>query len=202
MLHGYDSYKVQRLIEIVEEAEANKRRVVVFSYFRSVLDIVATAMPGRVFGPLTGSVPPARRQEIIDRFSASREGAVLVAQIEAGGVGLNIQAASVVIICEPQLKPSTEWQAIARAHRMGQLHSVQVHRLLSDEGVDQRVVEILARKKATFEEFARTSETAQSAPEAFDVSEAELAKQVIAEERQRIFKTSPNVNDGPGHVGA
>ena len=78
-------------------------------------------LPGRVFGPLTGSVPAHRRQEMVDDFSRPGTGLVLVAQILAGGVGLNIQAASVVVICEPQLKPTTEWQAIARAHRMGQL---------------------------------------------------------------------------------
>lgn len=112
---------------------------------------------------------------------------MLVAQIQAGGVGLNIQAASVVVICEPQLKPTTEWQAIARARRMGQLNSVQVHRLLSEDAVDERIVEILARKSALFDEFARVSETAEAAPEAIDVSEAELARQVVAVERERLF---------------
>ena len=115
------SEKMQRLIEIVEEAEDNGRRVIVFSHFREVLDQVARSLPGQVFGPLTGSVPAATRQAMVDQFSAAGHGAVLVAQIVAGGVGLNIQAASVVVICEPQLKPTTEWQAIARAHRMGQL---------------------------------------------------------------------------------
>jgi ERCC4-related helicase len=187
MIQGRNSRKMQRLLEVVEEAEDNGRRVVVFSYFRDVLDQVARALPGRVFGPLTGSVPPAKRQTMIDEFSAAGHGAVLVAQVVAGGVGLNIQAASVVVICEPQLKPTTEWQAIARARRMGQLESVQVHRLLSEEGVDQRIREILARKSELFAEFARVSETADSAPEAFDVSEADLARQVIASERERLF---------------
>ena len=176
-----------RLIEIVEEAEDNGRRVIVFSHFRSVLDQVWRAVPGQVFGPLTGSVPAAARQVLVDQFSAAGHGAVLISQIVAGGVGLNIQAASVVVICEPQLKPTTEWQAIARAHRMGQLESVQVHRLLSEEGVDQRVTEILAKKRELFEDFARISETADSAPEAFDISEADLAREVIAAERSRLF---------------
>ena len=179
MVGGDKSAKVARLVEIVEEAEDNGRRVVVFSYFRDVLDQVAAALPGRVFGPLTGSVAPIKRQEM-----------VLVAQIVAGGVGLNIQSASVVVICEPQLKPTMEWQAVARARRMGQLESVQVHRLLSEEGVDQRIREILARKAELFAEFARISETAESAPEAFDVSEAELAREIIAEERERLFAES------------
>ena len=190
MLGGDKSAKLARLVEIVEEAEDNGRRVVVFSYFRDVLDQVAAAVPGRVFGPLTGSVPPIKRQEMVDQFSNAGHGAVLVAQIVAGGVGLNIQAASVVVICEPQLKPTMEWQAVARARRMGQLESVQVHRLLSEEGVDQRIREILARKAELFAEFARISETADSAPEAYDVSEAELAREIITEERERLFAES------------
>ncbi|MFA5607473.1 MAG: SNF2-related protein [Leucobacter sp.] len=187
MKQGLKSTKMQRLVEIVQEAEANGRRVVVFSHFLDVLSDIARQMPGRVFGPLTGSVAASQRQVLVDDFSAAKKGAVLVAQIVAGGVGLNIQAASVVVICEPQLKPTTEWQAIARAHRMGQLESVQVHRLLSEEGVDQRLREILATKKALFESFARESETAASAPEAYDVTEAELARDIIAAERERLF---------------
>lgn len=190
MREGKQSQKFQRLIEIVEEAEDNGRRVIVFSHFRDVLDQVARALPGKVFGPLTGSVPAAARQVMVDQFSGAGHGAVLVSQIVAGGVGLNIQAASVVVICEPQLKPTTEWQAIARAHRMGQLETVQVHRLLSEEGVDQRITEILARKRDLFDDFARVSATAESAPEAVDVSEAHLARDVIAAERERLFATN------------
>ncbi|WP_033442104.1 DEAD/DEAH box helicase [Saccharothrix sp. NRRL B-16314] len=186
MRQGRRSEKLRRLVEIVQEAEANERRVIVFSYFREVLDLVARELPKPVFGPLNGSVPAAKRQEAIDRFSAARHGAVLVAQIEALGVGLNIQSASVVVICEPQLKPTTEAQAIARAHRMGQVRSVQVHRLLSEDSVDQRITELLARKRQLFDEFARVSDTADSSPEAVDLSEAELVREVLAAERKRF----------------
>jgi SNF2 family DNA or RNA helicase len=195
MLQGKHSEKVQRLKDIVEEAEDNKRRVIVFSHFREVLNRVAAELPGPVFGPLTGSVAAHERQRMVDQFSGAAHGAVLVSQIVAGGVGLNIQAASVVVICEPQLKPTTEWQAIARARRMGQLESVQVHRLLSEEGVDRRVTEILARKSQLFADFARESDTANSAPEAFDITEAELAKQVVAEERERLFSGVTRTSD-------
>ncbi|MEV8511499.1 DEAD/DEAH box helicase [Dactylosporangium sp. NPDC051484] len=191
MLQGPESTKMQRLVEIAREAADNERRVIVFSHFRQVLDLAARSLPGTVFGPLTGSVPANQRQQMVDQFSAAKHGAVLVAQIVAGGVGLNIQAASVVVICEPQLKPTTEAQAIARAHRMGQVQSVQVHRLLSEDGVDQRIVELLAAKKRLFDDFARVSDMADSAPEAVDLSEAELARQVVAAERERLARSSP-----------
>lgn len=61
-----------------------------------------------------------------DEFDNAKAGKVLPAQIQAGGTGLNIQTASVVIICEPQLKPSIENQAISRAYRMGQSRDVFV----------------------------------------------------------------------------
>ncbi|MRK01387.1 ATP-dependent helicase [Aeromicrobium sp. S22] len=181
------SFKVERLIEIVGEAEANGRRVIVFSYFRDVLSEVARVLPGEVFGPLTGSLPAKDRQTLVDRFSKAKGGAVLVAQMTAGGVGLNIQSASVVVICEPQLKPTMESQAIARAHRMGQTNTVQVHRLLSEDSVDERIREILAEKRQLFDDFARDSVIAKGAPDAVDVSDAELARIVIAAERERLF---------------
>ncbi|MFE6511659.1 SNF2-related protein [Nocardioides sp. NPDC057767] len=200
MLQGTASAKVERLIEIVGEAEENGRRVIVFSHFRKVLDDLVTLLPGEVFGPLTGSVPAEERQQMVDTFSAAGHGAVLVTQIVAGGVGLNIQSASVVVICEPQLKPTIEWQAIARARRMGQLQSVQVHRLLSEVGVDQRVHDFLAAKAELFDDFARVSATAASSPEAYETSQpedavtalateasdAEIAREVVATERQRL----------------
>ncbi|WP_052207189.1 DEAD/DEAH box helicase [Sinomonas humi] len=197
MASGTRSGKMQRLVEIVQEAEDNRRRVIVFSQFRDVLDRVAHTLPGEVYGPLTGSVPAAARQAMVDQFSVAGHGAVLVSQIVAGGIGLNIQAASVVVICEPQLKPTTEWQAIARARRMGQLESVQVHRLLSEEGVDRRVTEILARKQQLFDDFARVSETADSAPEAFDISEAELARDIVAAEKERLLAQPPTGSASP-----
>lgn len=160
--------------------------MIVFSRFRDVLDHVVRALPRNVFEPLTGSVPAAARQAIVDLFSPAGDGAVLIAQIVAGGVGLNIQAASVVVICEPQLKPTTGLQAIARLpHGTARIRTGSPAPVRG--GVDLRVTEILARKRELFEDFARVSETADSAPEAFEVSEAELTREVIAAERERLF---------------
>ncbi|HWG26468.1 DEAD/DEAH box helicase [Actinospica sp.] len=179
------SAKLRRLVEIVDEAEANGRKVVVFSYFRDVLDLVCETLGERAVGPLTGGVPPTRRQEMVDGFSAAKRHAVLASQIQAGGVGLNMQAASVVILCEPQVKPTLETQAIARAHRMGQIRRVQVHRLLAADSVDQRMLEILEAKKELFDAFARRSDTAETMPEAVEIGPS-VARQVIAAERERL----------------
>jgi superfamily II DNA or RNA helicase len=188
------SQKLRRLVEIVSEAADGGRKVIVFSYFRDVLETVAEVLAGPdgvpgmpVIGPLTGDIPPADRQAMVDELTNASGPAVLVSQIQAGGVGLNIQAASVVVIAEPQLTPSIEEQAIARAHRMGQVRRVDVHRLLCEDSVDQRVLELLAAKREAFDEYARRSDMANATPDAVGTSsEAELQNSIVAAERARL----------------
>ncbi len=162
------SAKMNRLLEIVDEAAAAGHKVIVYSYFLDVLTAVCEALSDRAFGPMTGGMAPKSRQALVDEFTQAPTGSVLVSQVVAGGVGLNIQAASIVIMCEPQLKPSTENQAIARAHRMGQLKSVKVYRLLNPESIDERIEEILHEKEITFGTYARDSELAAAAGDALD----------------------------------
>lgn len=156
------SVKLDRLTELVQQAGLENHKVIVFSYFLDVLEAVKKTLGDQAMGPITGKVPVQVRQELIDEFTASSEPSALLSQIEAGGVGLNIQAASVVIIAEPQWKPSTEEQAVARAHRMGQVRKVQVHRLLAKESVDERIREIQEDKLLLFEHYARRSDAKHS----------------------------------------
>lgn len=192
-----DSAKMVRLLEIIEESKDNGWKVIVFSYFRGVLEAVQQALAGNTAGVLTGSVAAGKRQEMVDEFSRIDGHAVLLSQIEAGGVGLNVQAASVVIMAEPQWKPSTEAQAIARAHRMGQTRKVHVHRLLAKNSVDERMREIIEEKQQLFDEYARKSAAKEADTRAVDSSlhqtvdvtrdEAVPAEQrIIAAERQRL----------------
>src|SRR5829696_4986648 len=84
---------------------------------------------------------------------------------------MNIQTASVIIIPGPQWKPSTEDQAVARTHRMGQVRPVQVHRLLAKDSVDERMREIQENKALLFDEFARKSEAKEADRRAVDIAE-------------------------------
>lgn len=183
------SAKLARLVELVTESAANGLKVVIYSFFRDVLAVVARNLAEyRLFGPLAGDVPAAQRQRLVDHFAKVDGHAVLLAQVQAGGTGLNIQAASVVVLCEPQVKPSLEEQAIARLHRMGQTRSVQAHRLLVAASVDQRMIEMLAAKSALFDEYARRSDVAEGSPDAVDVSEVELARRIVVEEQERLAR--------------
>lgn len=102
------SPKLNRLLEICAEAKENNRKIVIFSFFRDVITTVRQTLGQCCLEPITGSVTPARRQQIIDEFTAAPAGTTLISQIQAGGVGLNIQATSIVILCEPQIKPALE----------------------------------------------------------------------------------------------
>lgn len=106
-------------------------------------------------------------------------------------MGLNIQAASVVILTEPQWKPTTEEQAIARCHRLGQIRPVDVHRLLAEDSVDQRMLEVLARKASLFDEYVRRSDLKDATPDAVDVSGVKETREVAgqAELERRIIET-------------
>jgi SNF2 family DNA or RNA helicase len=186
--------KLERLLELVDESFESGQKVIVFSYFRSIIEQVMHALGERAIGPITGSVSSTQRQNIVDQFQNSPTPLVLVGQIQAAGTGLNIQAASVVILCEPQIKPSLEVQAIARAHRMGQVRKVQVHRLILPESVDEQMLAMLARKQSEFDDYARDSDLANQAPGAKDPTEESLAKVIVMEERKRLGINESDLN--------
>ncbi len=180
------SNKLERLLEITTEAFESGKKVIIFSYFKDVLALVAENLGDKSLGPITGAVSPVQRQALVDKFTESEEPLALVGQIQAAGTGLNIQSASVVILCEPQIKPSLEVQAIARAHRMGQVNVVQVHRLLIPESIDELMVDMLKRKQAEFDDYVKESELANSSSDAKDRGEEAISKLLIDEERKRL----------------
>ncbi len=157
------SSKAARLLELCMEAEAAGRKTIVYSFFRETIRKAGILLKDRCAGTITGSTPAGDRQAVIDRFGDAPAGSVLLCQIQAGGTGLNIQAASVIVLCEPQVKPSLENQAIARAWRMGQLQSVEVHRLLCEDSVDEAVMERLGEKQQEFDSYAEESSMADAA---------------------------------------
>ena len=172
------SSKYQRLHELVEEHLSENRKIVVFSFFRQVIDDVCVLFPGTQ--QITGATSASRRQEILDSFMQDSEKKIVVMQIDAGGIGINLQSAQVVILMEPQMKPSTEWQAIARVHRMGQSKTVLVHRLIARDTIDERMVELIEEKTQIFMNYAHDSAVRDASTMAKDGRnvdvEAELRK--------------------------
>ncbi len=191
-----NSSKARRLKELLGEALEEERKVIVFSFFLDTIEKICAMLGDRCVGPINGSVSPQRRQELVDEFDKAPAGAVLAAQIQSGGTGLNIQSASVIVICEPQLKPSIENQAISRAYRMGQARNVLVYRLLCENTVDEKITEMLAEKQAVFDAFADKSAIAD---ETMELDQQTLGT-IIDEEIKRIQAKNGAADETPAPV--
>ena len=118
-----------------------------------------------------------------------------MAQIQSGGTGLNIQSASVVVLCEPQYKPSIENQAISRAYRMGQSRNVLVYRLLCKDTIDERIMSILERKQGDFNAFADKSAAAEADMQNELEVKQEQLNAMFDEEIKRLESLMPSLAD-------
>ena len=133
------------LIPLVDEG----RRVLVFSQFTELLELIADALSAidLPFLSLTGNTSPGQRGKVVQRFQAL-EVPVLLVSLKAGGVGLNLTAADTVIHMDPWWNPAVEEQATARAHRIGQDQPVFVYKLVVEGSIEERMLELQARKLA------------------------------------------------------
>ncbi|OBB19746.1 helicase SNF2 [Mycolicibacterium setense] len=130
--------KLDRLIELTNEAHIDGAKVVVFSHFPAVLDVIRKALPANIFGPVDASVPD--QQAVVDAFGTERGPATLLAHIGAGALDLRqLNAPAVFVIAEPQWQPRTERKVIGRTQRLSELHTVRVYRLLARGTVDEPI---------------------------------------------------------------
>ena len=187
-----DSQKLQQIIDICTDAHENNEKVIVFSFFKNyVLHLLKQNLPFLADDIVSGDLPSSQRQKVIDVFSENPDQNVLLVQIDAGGFGLNIQAANRVILCEPQWKPSTENQAISRAYRMGQNRNVMVYRLLTKESIDETMMQIIHHKEDIFNTYANDSAVADAFmnnDSSKEENEAVMKKKVFQIERERLEK--------------
>jgi SNF2 family DNA or RNA helicase len=180
-----DSTKMARLRSLSESYLRENRKILVFSYFKEVLqDVKKNVFPDAII--IDGSCTKDFRDSAINRFNSDPIARILAMQIQVGAYGLNLQEASVVVMMEPQYVPSWEHQAIGRAQRFGQTRVVMVHRLICDVGVDQRVNQILDSKAKIMKLLSDTSELAQLSEESVSDKPFLQQKKVLAEERSRL----------------
>mgnify|MGYP003598728959 FL=1 len=141
--------KLALLADMLPEMVAEGRRVLVFSQFTELLALVAEQLEALAlpFLSLTGKTPPKERGRVVQRFQA-QEVPVLLLSLKAGGVGLNLTAADTVIHMDPWWNPAVEEQATARAHRIGQDQPVFVYKLVVEGSIEERMLELQARKLA------------------------------------------------------
>ncbi|MGY4478697.1 DEAD/DEAH box helicase [Bradyrhizobium sp. USDA 3364] len=141
------SAKLDRLMEMVEELLSEKRKIIVFSQFTSMLALIRKRCDALAirYSVLTGETKD--RRSAIEGFQDGDADLFLIS-LKAGGVGLNLTAADTVIIFDPWWNPAVEEQAIDRAHRIGQDKAVFVYRLVTAGTIEEKMDELKARKRA------------------------------------------------------
>jgi superfamily II DNA or RNA helicase len=143
------SSKLERLGGLLDEISAEEsRKVVLFSEWTTMLDLIEPLLSerGLDFVRLDGSVPQKQRQELVERFQNDPQ-CRLFLTTNAGSTGLNLQAANTVINVDLPWNPAVLEQRIGRAHRMGQTEQVQVFILVTEQTLEENLLETLSAKK-------------------------------------------------------
>ncbi|RDA95308.1 hypothetical protein CP533_3518 [Ophiocordyceps camponoti-saundersi (nom. inval.)] len=148
------SAKVTECMELLKKIQEKGEKVIIFSQWTLLLDLLQVAMrregfsnPERYDGSMSGD----QRADAARSFTTDSRVRVMLVSLRAGNAGLNLTAASSVIIMDPFWNPYIEMQAIDRAHRIGQQREVSVYRILSEDTVEDRIIELQMRKKEMVE---------------------------------------------------
>ncbi len=145
---GETSAKLEALFDVLEPLREEGHKVLVFSQFVSMLDIIRDHLNTRGWGHhyLTGQTE--NRAEVVDSFSASPDPSIFLLSLKAAGSGLNLMAASYVVLFDPWWNPAVEAQAIDRTHRIGQANQVIAYRLLVKDSVEEKIRGLQTKKAA------------------------------------------------------
>lgn len=143
-----DSIKMEALSEFLLQAVDEGHRILVFSQFTSVLKNIE----GRLdsinirYEYLDGSVSSKDRIELVDKFNSGNSPVFLIS-LKAGGTGLNLTSADIVVHFDPWWNPAVESQAEDRAHRIGQKHAVEVVKLIARGTIEEKIIKLQDEKK-------------------------------------------------------
>ena len=144
---GQTSAKLEVLVERLQEITAEGHKVLVYSQFTTMLGIVEQRLKSHdmVFEYLDGRTRD--RQERVDRFQTDDDCRIFLISLRAGGLGLNLTAASYVFLLDPWWNPAVESQAIDRTHRIGQTRPVFAYRLIARDTVEEKILQLQERKR-------------------------------------------------------
>ncbi|KAL8929602.1 MAG: hypothetical protein Q9172_000398 [Xanthocarpia lactea] len=162
-----DSGKVSKLSELLKEFKKNGDRVLVFSQFVMVMDILEDVMEtlGMRFFRLDGQTRIDERQDMIDQFYADAEITVFLLSTKAGGAGINLACANKIVIFDSSFNPQDDIQAENRAHRVGQTREVEVIRLVSKGTIEEQIYALGQTKLALDDRVAGQGEASVMAVE-------------------------------------
>lgn len=148
-----ESCKLDALKLLLESAVTNKTKVIVFSQYVKTLIWLQDridAMPSSLY---SGDQSLSERDAVLAKFASEEGPRVLLMSLRAGGVGLNIPAADLVVLFDRWWNPAVEAQAVNRAHRFGRISTLYVVRFLVNDSIEDRIDEILSEKRNLFNEY-------------------------------------------------
>lgn len=145
-IEGYDSGKFLLLEELLDEAMAADRKILLFTQFREMMSLIRGLLERKGIQYLSLDGSTKNRQSLIDQFNDDPEVRLFLISLKAGGTGLNLTAADTVILYDPWWNPAVESQAVDRAHRIGQTKNVTVYRLVTENSIEEKIM-LLKQKK-------------------------------------------------------
>jgi hypothetical protein len=143
-----ESAKLNALLDLLEPLMEEGHKVLVFSQFVTMLDILRDTVRRRDWPHFYLAGDTENRGELVEKFQNSPGAAVFLISLKAGGFGLNLTAASYVVLYDPWWNPAVEIQAIDRTHRIGQTSKVIAYRLLIKDSIEQKIRQLQRRKAA------------------------------------------------------
>jgi len=143
------SAKLTKCVELLESFIDDSRKTIIFSQFVSLLDLLQIPIEDKKWPVLRydGAMSADARDAAVQKFTDSQTHNIMLISLKAGNSGLNLVAASRVIILDPFWNPYIEMQAVDRAYRIGQQNEVQVHRILIQGTVEDRIIELQEQKR-------------------------------------------------------
>lgn len=152
------SGKMSLALELVRQAVEGGHKVLLFSQFTGMLDLLRNSLDELGIGHATIEGKTRDRVGEIRKFSKDPKVPVFLLSLRAGGTGLTLTEADTVILFDPWWNPMVEAQAMDRAHRIGQTKSVNVYKLVTKGSVEEKVMELQVRKKQLFDALIQESE--------------------------------------------
>lgn len=144
-----NSAKTEACMELIERATEGGHRILLFSQFTSMLDVIRRRLTekGITYYLLRGDTPKTERLKLVNKFNEG-EVKVFLISLKAGGTGINLTGADVVIHYDPWWNESVMSQATDRAYRMGQTKAVQVYKLVVKDSIEEKIMALQERKTA------------------------------------------------------
>ncbi len=152
------SAKLDHLLELIEDRISKGHRILLFSQFTSMLDIIQDKLDKDSYFRIDGKVKSKDRMEMVNKFNMGEKEIFLIS-LKAGGTGLNLVGADTVIHFDPWWNPAVEDQATDRAYRIGQENRVEVYKLITKNTIEEKINELKDKKREMANAIIKSGET-------------------------------------------